>query len=151
MSCSETNGNFVWVSRNANPIPYTQGMGIISSVMLSCDAFVSSTSLYSGVSSILGQVAVVAPCMTLCLSYLSGGRDGRGAGDGSLGGGLVGLLSGGLGLGLRLLDGLGLLSRLVLLGSLGLLGELLGDSLGRLVLGLLGRLVSRLALALISR
>lgn len=40
ISCSETNGNFVWVSRNANPIPYTQGVGIISGVMLpSCDAF----------------------------------------------------------------------------------------------------------------
>lgn len=84
----------------------------------------------------------------LRLGFLSRGRDSGGAGDGSLLGGLAGLLSSGsglsLGLGLSLLGGLGLLGRLGLLS----LGSLLGDSLGGLVLGLVGRLLSRLALAL---
>lgn len=143
MSCSETNGNFVWVSRNANPVPHTQGMGIISGVMLSCDAFVSSTSLYSGMLSIqLGQVVVLARRVTLRSGFLSRSRDSGSGGDGSVLGGLGSLLGNGLGLGLGL--GLRLLSGLGLLGGLGLLtlSSLLGNGLG------LGGLLRRLSLAL---
>lgn len=140
----------IWVSRNANPIPYTQRDGYHKcGALMRClrviDLALFQRCSFSSKAKFIIAWSVIA-VRHRSLNTLSRGGDSRGASNRSvlgsfLGGGSDSLLSR-----LGLLDGLGLL------GSGGLLLDLgrLGGGLSRLVLSLVGGLLSSLALALES-